>query len=180
MNGILKSVTIASLLLVLGFLVSSSYDEFVRFGGDRVPPPLQAGTVLPEAVVYAENGTARPYTAFTDRALPASLVIFNAVCSSCSAEAFIWDSLATSLAGRMTILAIACTPDRAFGPNLRQSSGAAMEILRCDDSFPKSVGATGLPTVYVISPEREILYSDAGPGATASLVAYLRDWITEG
>ena len=174
MSRLMKLVTTTSLFLVFGFLLATGYKEFVQ--SDALPRPAQKGTVLPDAVVYSEDGTARPYSAFMRQATPASLVVFNAVCSSCTAEAMVWDSLAADLAGRMSILAIACTPDRAFGSNLRASSRLSIDILRCDDSFPRTVGATGLPTVYVINSERRVIFSDAGPSATANLVKYLREW----
>jgi hypothetical protein len=143
------------------------------FAKAEVAKPVSVGKSLPLAIVHTAEGDARPYDRYLDRTRSTTLIVFSAQCSQCQAEAIEWQELANTFASRIAVVGVACTTDYGYPGRLAAKARITIPILICDDEFPKRIGATGLPTIYVLSPDRRVLFSEAGTDATADLKRWL-------
>ena len=102
-----------------------------------------------------------------------AIIVFSTRCGSCAGEAIVWKGLAKEFESRLSIVAIATTPDRRFLRSIIDDDATGIAVVRAGDELVPTLKATGLPTIYVVDSNRTVLFAAAGDRSTLQL----GDWI---
>lgn len=165
--GILGTAAMGILAVVAGWILGRQvFDTQLS-----APPALAIGDSLQfdRAVVHGSDGGAVPLNVITRRSGEQAMIVFNAQCSSCLAEAEVWDRLERAKPGFLIVVAF--TADTSFVTYFRRKARVSFDVWRCDEGLIKSLRLRGLPSIIVFKNGR-VMFADHGVEATAHLI----DW----
>lgn len=144
--------------------------------GDRVSPTAQSP--LPEITLEGFGGEA-PVTLTSYRGRPLVINLWATWCAPCVEEMPAFQQVAAAARGEVAFLGVdvADSPERAeaFVARLGITYDLALDP---QQEFTKLVGAYGLPTTLLVTPEGTIVYRHTRPLEAAQLRALIAEWLS--
>ncbi|MEQ9569372.1 MAG: hypothetical protein RLN75_04220 [Longimicrobiales bacterium] len=134
-------------------------------GNPTVAPYIQ-GSILPDGVVYGDDGAGVPWRDVAEGRPITFLSVFTPGCTSCVGEATRWRDLAVAYGDSAAFIAVAATPDLDFTGDLSKAARLPFPVLRAEDRLRRQLSAAESPTIYILDWEYRVEFAEAGPSAT--------------